>query len=78
MADVCRSCKAPIRWAVTGRGKKMPMDAEPTPAGNFILAPGDPPTALLIHDGDMVAKGAARFTSHFATCPDSKTFRRPR
>lgn len=46
----CNSCRAPILWCVTAKGKKMPVD----------LPTDDEPT-----------------TSHFATCPDANSWRKP-
>jgi hypothetical protein len=69
----CRSCGAPVVWRrhrVTG--KPMPLNAEPTPDGDFVLdADGEhyhaaePETTL------------ARHLSHFATCPQSREWRKP-
>ncbi|MEU2265021.1 hypothetical protein ABZ568_00905 [Streptomyces olindensis] len=30
----CQACRAPIRWTVTDRGKRLAVDAEPHPDGN--------------------------------------------
>jgi hypothetical protein len=38
MADVCKSCKAPVRWAVTENGRLMPLDREPDDTGEWRLA----------------------------------------
>lgn len=35
----CRSCSARIVWAVTSRGRPMPVDAEPHPDGDIRLIP---------------------------------------
>lgn len=73
-------CEARIVWAVTDRGKRMPVDADPSPAdGNIKLSvryTGPEPLATVL-------SAAARFgltlrTSHFATCPDADRFRRRR
>lgn len=29
----CRDCGAPVKWVKTQRGKKMPVDIDPAPAG---------------------------------------------
>jgi hypothetical protein len=82
MSD-CRSCHAPILWAMTASGKRMPMDPDPVATGTFALTLDDPPTA--IHAPATVPAGTvrlgadgfpARFTSHFATCPNASQHRR--
>ena len=68
----CRSCGAPIRWAVTERGRNAPLDPEPHPEGNLrvevrrgldraiVVAPGTEPVL---------------YRSHFATCPNAREAR---
>jgi len=67
--STCRSCGAPIIWAVTTTGAKMPLDADPDPEGLFVLERG-----VAVHVID--AKGVDRYTSHFATCPDAASHRK--
>lgn len=80
--DECRSCHAPIRWAVTQKGRRMPLDPEPTPDGNLVLAPAvearRAPTvvALTAHNDPPLDPNTPRYTSHFATCPDAPRHRR--
>jgi hypothetical protein len=74
----CRSCKALMFWVITARGKKMPVDAKPDPNGGFVLT-------LKAEDGQLHADAYAptesshqrrnRYTSHFATCPNSAAHR---
>lgn len=81
----CRSCGAPMIWAETANGKRMPVDADPVEGASFVLveAPDDG-RLLAIHVSkawpDYMAAGevdaADRYTSHFATCPDAGKFRR--
>lgn len=72
---VCRSCGAPIQWAHTATGGRMPLDPEPVPHGNVRLVDG------VAH---VLSRGAAwdgvepRYRSHFATCPNATLHRRPR
>lgn len=69
----CRSCGAPIEWALTAKGRRMPVDLEPAAAG-----------LLLVHDGRVEHADRApadwprspRRTSHFATCPNARKHRR--
>lgn len=37
MSTFCRTCKAPIFWAVTPSGKQMPIDVTPSPSGTLVL-----------------------------------------
>lgn len=67
--DKCRSCGAPIIWGVTIRGKRIPIDAEPDPKGNMGLIDGRFAVVPSGFEG-------TRFSSHFASCPDAKSFRR--
>ena len=62
----CRSCDAPIIWALTERGRRIPLDAVPTTGA--ILVPGTPPTA----------KFGPVYVSHFATCPNADQHRKPK
>lgn len=73
--SACRSCGAQIIWARTERGKAMPVDAQSTPDGNLVLT--EEPT------GELIARVDARpmrqrYTSHFQTCPNADSHRRPR
>lgn len=52
----CSSCGAPMLWAVTERGKRMPVDAEPVESGKFLLSHrrvGDPPVAVYQRGPDI-------------------------
>jgi hypothetical protein len=63
MADTCRSCNAPIIWAITVKGRRIPIDKAPVENGNVTLAmtPGFTiPWAIMGPNGTHV--------SHFATC----------
>ncbi len=73
MADTCRSCSAPIFWALTENGKRMPLDLEPVAGGVFYVAMGRD-GELRCHTGE--APGFVRYTSHFATCPSAAEHRR--
>jgi hypothetical protein len=76
----CRTCGARVLWIITEQlRKKMPLNADPDPAGRFVLAAGaegEPPTAIYV--GEQEAReGEPRYVSHFATCPDRKDWRKP-
>lgn len=76
----CRSCGAQIRWAVTDKGKRIPLDWEPDAEGNVLLVLDE--TALemvaLVDRKDRPIAGLAgqRYFSHFKTCPDAAQHRR--
>jgi hypothetical protein len=68
--STCRSCGASVLWAVTKRGKRIPIDAIPNPDGNLFLVDG------VAHPVLSAGKGLEKFTTHFATCPHAKRWRR--
>jgi hypothetical protein len=80
--DLCKSCGARVQWAMTERGKRMPVDYEPSPAGNILLQyrMNQPPLAVYLGaDAIEHLDGLQRhrlFTSHFATCPQAKRWRK--
>lgn len=66
----CRSCGAPVEWAMLVKSsKKMPFDA-PIVA---VLTKHDPATHRVIETID-----SAVTTSHFASCPDRDKWRKDR
>jgi hypothetical protein len=77
--EACRSCAAPVIWAVTEAGRPMPVDAEPAPDGTVRLEDRGGPQPLA-----RVVPAAKRFgvtglrKSHFATCPEAGAWRRRR
>jgi hypothetical protein len=76
----CRACQAPIIWTVTAKtGKKMPVDEEPKPYGDFFLE--ERGRDLVAHHvnsqhGLAVTIKTDRFVSHFGTCPQAAEFRK--
>lgn len=61
----CRSCGAGITWYELTTGKRHPFDGEPTYVGTATV------------DGRLVGEiDTSVSTSHFATCPDAKDWRR--
>lgn len=68
----CRSCNAPIEWALTENGKKMPLDRRPDPKGNIIKTGAvidGLPEVHVIGFLDQLTGDETRYTAHFATCP---------
>jgi len=85
---VCRSCNANILWAVTTKGKRIPIDPTPVEDGNIRLVVREnhlPPLALVVDFAQRERIGTLRemkedrvelFKSHFATCPNAQKHRR--
>ena len=74
MSEQCRSCGARVMWVKTSKGKKMPLDAEPVANGNLVMA--TLPDAIAVSYDPTQHGGLSRFTSHFATCPQSAAWRK--
>lgn len=71
----CRFCGRPVIWAQTAAGRRMPVDAEPNPAGNVALvslsgAATDRPLAMVLHTEFARASTPDEVihTSHMKTC----------
>lgn len=93
---VCRSCNARILWGQLidasgerqrkpdGKFKAIPVDFEPSPAGNVVLFDrhGDETTrgivARVLRRGESPPPGAKLRTPHFATCPNADKHRSKR
>lgn len=75
--DECGSCKAPIVWAATSRGKDMPVNADPSPGGNIALdaRPGLKPLARVLTVTQQFGRTNLRL-SHFAVCPQAPRWRK--
>ena len=72
----CKSCDAPIIWAVhVTTGSTAPIDQEPTEGGNIILTTDELGTRYRLSTDQALEAGDAH-TSHFAECPDATTHRR--
>ncbi len=81
----CRSCQAPIFWARTKNGKSIPVDAEPTAAGNVQLVDRDGAVIANMlgktEAEEFRAKAAALKTEprlrtpHHMTCPQASEWR---
>jgi hypothetical protein len=69
-AQACRSCKAPIIWATSVKGKPIPLDYEPTSGGNLVLVDGVARSPQLGDEEPFL-----QYISHFATCPDAEQHR---
>ena len=75
MSDRCRTCKAPIVWAVSENGKWMPLDATPNPRGEWRLF-GDAPRADYVPADRRAELADQLLVAHWATCPHADDHRR--
>ena len=75
----CRSCGAPIRWVTTRWTRRaMPLDPEPTPAGNVVID-DDTRMAIVLKPearDAAVREGRAVYQTHFQSCPNYERTRR--
>lgn len=83
----CRTCGAPIIWAVSeATGKLHPLDAEPPENGNLQITglshpePGRRALPLVRVLGPIETElaGEPLYLSHFATCPQADKHRSKR
>lgn len=83
MSDHCRSCGAPIIWAVTEAARRLiPIDAQPVQNGNIeLISPSDPRESHIARVLGRLGKTRSLgplHVSHFSTCPNAETHRRAR
>jgi hypothetical protein len=80
MLTQCASCGAPIFWAATEKGKRMPIDERPRSDGNLVVtrAPDGASDLLQCRAAPEGTPSASRFVSHFATCPKADEHRKAR
>jgi hypothetical protein len=73
--EKCRSCGAPVVWCKTADGKRMPVDAGPTPDGNLIVfaASGE---VRSVAAADRPTFAGQLHKSHFASCPQAGKWRK--
>lgn len=76
MSRACSSCGAPIVWAITEAGKRVPLDAKPIRIA--IVARGNDGAEIREGDALVIGSGANGYQSHFATCPNAAAHRKPR
>lgn len=70
----CNSCGRPIRWIITPKGKRMPLDPDASDSiGNVVIDhiddKGNEHGHVLKGDEDSTLP---RLVPHFATCPKRK------
>lgn len=78
MSARCRSCAAPIRWVVTQKGNRMPVDAEPDLERGNVLVDNFGNAVYLTAEQRQryIEKGGKKlYLSHFASCPNASQHR---
>lgn len=74
--EQCRTCPGQIIWAVTERGKDMPVDAEPSPEGTVLLEQEGARLVARVLPAHRAFGRKDLRKSHFASCPDAAKWRR--
>ena len=87
----CKGCGAKIVWALTARGKRMALDAEPAASGTFFITGTTTVTGedtnipLTFKIPEPKPEGprftpfpGPRYVPHWVTCPNRDDFRKPR
>lgn len=69
--SLCAGCQQPIWWRYTGAGKLMPLDAQPSPKGTYVIEDSQRCRPLQ----PMFDAGLPTYTPHWATCPDAERFK---
>ena len=80
VARQCRWCKAPIVWALTPKGRRMPIDPLPHPGGSVrVTRQGDGQlhAEVLRRELDPDLAEVPLWRPHYATCPQTADTRRP-
>ena len=71
-------CGRPMLWAVTAKGKRMPLDPDPDPYGNVLIRPAVGGAIAEVMDASaLMTRRGERYTPHIATCPAADEFRAP-
>lgn len=81
---LCRGCGAEIGFIKTVAGKTMPVNAKLVRFANdggkevFVMENGTVVHGTSLTDSQAAPDEMTGYTSHFATCPASGSFRKPR
>jgi hypothetical protein len=77
--SACKSCGAKIFFALTGKGKRMPLDHLPVPDGNLVLeasrSPATDEPSVRAYNAEVDGDTTRRFVSHFSSCPAASKWR---
>lgn len=85
--SACRECGAPLEWAITDNGRKMPLDLGAFTDGRLVVVGRLEGAPLVVSlTGDQLARLGSATTlrgakvelrrSHFQTCSKPERFRR--
>jgi hypothetical protein len=66
MTTKCKSCGAEIFWVKSSRGKPMPLNKDPDPAGNIVVVVGI--GYVFLPNAPEALPPKPYYKSHFATC----------
>jgi hypothetical protein len=80
MTSKCRSCQAEILWILLQpSGSRHPIEAEPRPDGTILVVTvqGKLEGTVLSKARRETAEGPL-YRSHFASCPNSSLWRKPK
>lgn len=79
MSALCRSCGAPIIWAVgEATGKGNPLDAEPVENGTLQAVGNRADGRMMVRylrKDEVANPNLLRYVSHFSTCPNADSHR---
>ena len=81
MTTTCRSCAAPILWARTVKGARMPLDTTPHPTGQLAVRKGPAPglyDVRVLGHNEAPQPDETRHNAHFVTCPNATSLRTPK
>lgn len=76
MTAACKGCGAPIIWAVTDAGARMPLEREPVAEGMYRLTVSNGDARAHFVPKELRHDNAPLFIAHWARCPKAKEFRK--
>lgn len=71
----CKGCQRLILFATAASGAQIPIDPDPTPAGNLLLSLRGGVLHSEYVKGEVEAN-RRRYVSHFSTCPEAAQYRK--
>lgn len=79
----CRSCDAPVLWAIVRKGgKRIPLDPDPVDNGNIAIIGeredqyGKSPLVEYRATDPLPGMSEPKYVTHFATCPNAQQHRK--
>jgi hypothetical protein len=72
----CKSCGRPIIFAITAKGRRMPLDADPVAGGNVLVTQEDEDLRAAVVDSASQPVTRPLYRSHFVSCPNAARHRR--